>query len=331
MQPLTFPGSAADSKHTTDQIFNRMCRAMERLMVAADDRAPTPSNRTIAQSLQSMKDMLHMAPVFHFTTADVMRVAVVCKENPVDVTLYPIPVLPFNELVIVNQHHATLLFDAESAANPGDDSGWGKGVLWRCKHVTYVHSDDGWILMCSTLELHAPDPVTWGRSLAITNANVCMAYQPDGDPDFVGSLERWAGKDPEYAEQARGLVRQIMSMALDACRYIDLPRHHLVVEEPHGWKPDTSRPKIPRAADRPRVRIVAPEDIRKVYPHHTSTGATRTVTPHARRGFTKLLSSSRFKDAKGKRIVVRPTWVGDTEWQHKRVNYRVVTRKPEEK
>lgn len=111
--------------------------------------------------------------------------------------------------------------------------------------------------------------------------------------------------------------------------YIDLPRHHVVVETPRSFRPPKDKQvKATRAQDKERVRLIMPEHLRKVYPTpETARDGNKTdvrMSPHHRRGHTKLLSSSRWKDKQGQRVVVRPTWVGPEDWEHKGLKYRVV-------
>lgn len=111
--------------------------------------------------------------------------------------------------------------------------------------------------------------------------------------------------------------------------YIDLPRHHVVVETPRNFRPPKERaPKATRAQDKERVRLIMPEHLRRVYPHidtaRDGAKTSREMAPHFRRGHTKLLSSSRWKDKQGQRVVVRPTWVGPEDWEHQGLKYRVV-------
>ena len=111
--------------------------------------------------------------------------------------------------------------------------------------------------------------------------------------------------------------------------YIDLPRHHVIVETPRSYKPPKDKqPKVTRAQDKERVRLIMPEHLRRVYPAvdtaRDGNKTDREVSPHFRRGHTKLLSSSRWKDKQGQRIVVRPTWVGPEDWDFNGLKYRVV-------
>ena len=111
--------------------------------------------------------------------------------------------------------------------------------------------------------------------------------------------------------------------------YIDLPRHHVIVETPKSYRPRTGKVvKATRAPDKEKVRLIRPEMIRKVYtaPENASDGTlgSREHAPHFRRGHTKLLSSSKWKHKQGQRVVVRPTWVGPEDWEHKGLKYRVV-------
>ncbi len=324
MHGLPLSNDIPESEFTSDQIFNRLCRAVEREIVAARVSKNGRREETVATQ-QAVKSVLDTCNSFHFDTDGVRHIGYFCREHPADLTAAPFPVLPFEAVALVNQHQAYVLFDAQIREHLADTDAWVDGGLWRSKYIAFQQEPKGWLLALGAVYLHAPDVVTMGRSISCDHTWVGIAQTADGDAESSGPIYTITPDDMPYQERIRGMIQQMLSMALDHCRYIDLPKHHLVIEEPRAWKPRQNPPKIPRAADRPRVRIVAPEEIRHIYPHlPAETG--RTVTPHARRGFTKTLKSPKFKNKVGQRIVVRPTWVGPGEWEDKQIRYKVVTR-----
>ncbi len=136
-----------------------------------------------------------------------------------------------------------------------------------------------------------------------------------------------------YEGQVTRDIKDVLSVWTQWLRlqllYIDLPRHHVVVETPRSYKPPKDKqPKATRAQDKERVRLILPEHLRRVYPAvdtaRDGNKTDREMAPHFRRGHTKLLSSSRWKDKQGQRIVVRPTWVGPEDWDFNGLKYRVV-------
>ncbi len=311
------------SPFTAEQVFNRFCRVLEREVLT---KSSTVVN--VREVLGIIEEIMHVAPVFHLETPEVLRVADYCGSTPADLAIDPLPVLPFDEVVMANPYNACLLFDAEM---PGDGDGWsiiGTTVpRWRCKFVMLHQEDDGWVLSVGIVFLG--DPCGNARQIILPSATLCQANTAEGDATARTDLEILDARDPAYAAQLRDVFRQTISMALDACRYIDAPRHHLVVEEPRRFNHTNRNPKLPRADQRPRVRLVEPEAVRRIYPHQPGgVEGTRTITPHVRRGHTKVLSSPRYKAAQGRRIVIRPTWVGEPEWEHQGTRYRVVFRKP---
>jgi hypothetical protein len=336
---------AFKSLWTPEQIFNRFCRALERELLTK-----TSKHDEVRKVLGIVEEVMHVAPVFYAGVDEVLRIAQYCGANPQDMDLEPVPVLPFDETILVNPHYACLLFDAET---PDDDRvrrlSTPEGGLaepawpvvprlgtcrWRAKFIAYQQELEGWALSTSSVYMFDHDQETMARCLVVQNATMAISKTPDGDADLHTTLRELRSgfeSDVNYADQLQNCIIQTLSMALDQCRYIDLPRHHLVVEEPKRFKHTDRSPKLPRAHDRPRVRLVEPEAVRKIYPSHGGEGdGTRTVTPHVRRGHTKILTHPRYKEAKGRRVVIRPTWVGDPEWEHQGTRYRVVFRKPEE-
>lgn len=341
------------SPWTSETIFNRMCRAVERpfLEPPADrSRVAGPANHPLRAKLSAamneldenasrrntsvrqlggiMRSIMNETPLFHFDIPVLRRVAAYCSENPQDLIADPLPRLPFDSVCLANPYNAILLFDPDDGSM--DRHQWPEGASWRCKILAYYQEETAWFHVMGSAHLLAPDHITLARQIGIADVHVGCAYTENGDSQWGGSLGAFKEYKPDQGANLHEIIRQSVSMALDACRYIDQPRHHLVMEEPRHWKPRKDAPKIPRAQDRPRVRIVEPEDVRRIYPHQTGDTTGRSVTPHARRGHIKTLRHPRYKEAQGRRLIIRPTWVGDPEWEHAGTKYKVIYRPKEE-
>lgn len=337
------------SPWTTDQIFNRLCKAVERPHLWKKESRPSLSaqqlNSTVGKRLVEaisehnemtdkhnhsaselaavIRGILNDSQVFHFEIPVIKRIGEYCSQNPQDLIAEPFPRFPFSVTTLVNPYNAIMLFDADDGTN--DRHAWPEEARWRCKFAAYYQEETAWFYVVGCGLLLDQDPVTMARCIRIQEASMSCAYAENGDSEWGGNMKSFAEDRPEQHLNLMEIVRQSLSMAFDACRYIEQPRHHLVIEEPKSWKPGQERPKIARSTERPRVRIVEPEEVRRIYPHQTnSTG--RTVTPHARRGHIKTLRHPRYKEAQGRRLIIQPTWVGDPEWEHAGTKYKVVYR-----
>lgn len=82
--------------------------------------------------------------------------------------------------------------------------------------------------------------------------------------------------------------------------------------------------KIPRSDERPRYTILYPHEIRKVMGISEPSGERGSPRPHERRAHTRTFRSDRYKEAKGKTIIVPATWVGPSESVREGKRYRVM-------
>lgn len=136
-----------------------------------------------------------------------------------------------------------------------------------------------------------------------------------------------------YAAFVKGDFVAAVNTFLDELHYIDLPRHYIVestprhvTENPEKFKKREAK-RVSRFQDRPHWLIMDPEEIRRTWPSGPSRGGTHAAPiPHFRRGHEKLLTGDRWTNKRGQIVRVRPTWVGDREWNHGAVRYRVVSR-----
>jgi hypothetical protein len=120
---------------------------------------------------------------------------------------------------------------------------------------------------------------------------------------------------------------------LDELHYIDLPRHYIVESTPRHVVKNPEKfakredKRVTRFQDRPHWVIMDPEDIRRTWPSGPSKGGTHAPPiPHFRRGHEKLLTGERWTNKRGQIVRVRPSWVGDREWDHGAMRYRVISR-----
>ncbi|MFW5690788.1 MAG: hypothetical protein ACOCXY_03165 [Planctomycetota bacterium] len=109
---------------------------------------------------------------------------------------------------------------------------------------------------------------------------------------------------------------------IEQLRLINLPSHMIVEDRPAKVRPPRSR-LIPRVHERPRYTLLKPGHIRRRYPGFAGDthGSPRA---HERRRHLRLLSSERYVNKRGQRIVVSGCWVGSTEYSEGRRTYRVL-------
>ncbi len=109
---------------------------------------------------------------------------------------------------------------------------------------------------------------------------------------------------------------------IEQLRLINLPSHMIVEDRPAKVRPPRSK-LIPRAHERPRYTLLKPGHIRRRYPGFTrdTHGSPRA---HERRRHLRLLSSERYVNKRGQRIVVSGCWVGPTEYSTGKRTYRVL-------
>jgi hypothetical protein len=261
--------------------------------------------------------------------------------------------MPFDEVVLYDQHGAVFMFEAvdheegvRQAYTDIPDPAMGgthritESVL---REVTVVAvgcdgptdtSPGSWWLAIGRAGITAPVRDSKGRGMTWSDVAVATAFKFDGKPEIRSTLSMTDKQSAPLANALRADFYHSVMTALDEMYYIDLPRHHLVVETPRSFSPDAKeRPKIPRITDRPRVRIIRPEHVAKVRPASAMDGTlTKGVkTPHPRRGYTRYLTSDKWVAKRWQRIRIRPTWVGPEEWDLGKFQYRVVTRKNDER
>lgn len=254
-------------------------------------------------------------------------------KNADKMDLFLPPVQPFDDVILYDNRGAVLFYDAvdyevgdkETKVALHMDGGKEMATVPLLRHVNiaaYVCAGPGVELLgYGRIGLTAAVSQQRARGLGWN------VLQMRGVHRESGRSERRVSHGESGDRVTEAFISDVISAAqcaLDQMYYIDLPRHHLVVETPERVRDPAKSKKIPRAHERPRVRVITPEEVRTVYP---SLGGSSHVVPHARRGFTKYLTSEKWKAKRWQRIRVRPTWVGPEEWKVGGLRYRVVIRK----
>jgi hypothetical protein len=310
-----------------ETMWNRFARVVESECAAM--RELSPESARVADRIW---DAACKAPVVYFDAA-LYRVAMDAVRKAEAIDRFLPPAMPFDSVALVDSMGVVLLLDATdyergervTTANcNGVESS--VSVLRRCFAVVFLcNPESGWTFGLGHVEIVEPD-ARGNRQMATLNLAVSMCWNHEGNEAAVRTA--LSAMPPDIAERYRSDYALSIHTALDELYYVDLPRHHVVMEEPVNARRRANSPKVPRAQDRARVRLIDPEAVRRVYPHQPGAGDSgpRTVVPHARRGFTKYLRSERYKDKRWTRIRIRPTWVGPQEWIAGKYQYRVVVR-----
>jgi len=342
-----------------DKAFSRMCRAVEREL---EHSRGTPA----APQWEAIKAALNRAAIIRFDRADYASAleAVTTAER---VDLWLPPMMPFDDVVLYDQHGGVLMFDSKDFENGErqtyrDDVDLSTGESRRiyepllrevtvlafgcdgaCDHVPATEiapavaaSAGSWWMGLARVGITAPCPEGRGRGMTWSGVAVSLAFSFDADP-VVRTVVQMTSTEKAAAlyNALRSDFYHSVCTALDELYYIDLPRHHLVVETPRAHRPDAKRAKIVRAQERPRVRIIDPSRVAVICPPTLSADGTGTGKAarqaHPRRGFTKHLISEKWKAKRWQRIRVRPTWVGPEAWELGKFQYRVVVRRNDER
>lgn len=341
-----------------DKAFARMCKAVEHELEFAKG---TPS----AAQWQRVKDAMNRAALIRFDRED-YQAALAAVTSAERIDLYLPPMMPFEEVVLYDQHGCVLMFDSkdhetgerQTYRNELDEStGETKKVFepllrevtvlafgcdGECDYAPPTETTPevtanrgSWWMGLGRIGITAPCSDGKGRGMTWSGVAMALSFEFDGEPAVRTVVQM------DNTEKAAALYNALRSdfyhavgTALDELYYIDLPRHHLVVETPRSHRADAKRAKIVRAHERPRVRIIDPEKVASVFPNTTSSDGTTGKAArqsHPRRGFTKHLTSEKWKAKRWQRIRVRPTWVGPEEWEVGKFMYKVVVRKNDER
>ncbi len=120
-------------------------------------------------------------------------------------------------------------------------------------------------------------------------------------------------------------------MVLQFLAYLSLCDQHLVERRAAGKEAGSERSRRtarlkPWLDERlPQVILIDPDRVGDFRTAGGGTGgAHASPCPHQRRGHWKTLSAERFKAARGRRLWIKPLWVGDRVWERDGQVYRVL-------
>lgn len=127
----------------------------------------------------------------------------------------------------------------------------------------------------------------------------------------------WRGMAHSAAVNAKTALEEIM--------YFNTPDRFVVRR--HAQQPRKKKgkgPELLRSHERDQYILLRPQEIReKLGMPDEPVRERRSPVPHARRRHFRTLRSDRFKESRGKRIIVAASWVGPTEGEHDGRKYEV--------
>ena len=127
----------------------------------------------------------------------------------------------------------------------------------------------------------------------------------------------------EMMKQPQSLVDQLL--------YLDQPTHYIVEERPAHVPAERklSQARPAYSNDRERWIVLDPEEVKVRFARRTDVplgGTHASPIPHLRRAHNRTLRAERYTFKRGTVVHIRPTWIGDREWEEKKLCYRVVSR-----
>jgi hypothetical protein len=339
------PGQQAMVPVDPDRVFSRFCRAVE-------DEVDYFAGHSAQAKLKAIKSAMARAAVIRFDKSD-YDAALAAVKSAEKIDLYLPPMMPFDEVVLYDQHGAVFFLESvdheegvkKAYVDTVDLAAGGTHrvtesvlreatvVAFGCDGATDT-APGSWWLAIGRIGITAPWAGGKGRGMSWSDVAIATAFTFDGKPEIRSTLSMTDQQAAPLAKALRADFYHSVVTALDEMYYIDLPRHHLVVETPRSYRQEAKeRPKIPRIVDRPRVRIINPEHVANIRPATASDGTVtkHAKSPHPRRGYTKYLTSDKWVAKRWQRIRIRPTWVGPGEWDLGKFQYRVVVRKNDER
>lgn len=329
-----------------ESVFNAFCSCID----VVDANLAT-SHRNVKKF--SAKELLTKAALFTFEASTCDRVFTLARERGNSVPVSETP-LPFDNVVLADNLGVVHIHDMTET---DDDV-----VLRRMDVMVYLrhlHTADGWIAMTTGVDyinaakvnetgadIFSIDP----RSNRDTNilrlsgplvvvAGECAGRRVTAHalPDNIrpATREDELPANPTSADVAAFMLRDFITSvtsAMEQLYYVNLPRHHVIEQCPHHVIKNAERiarqakTKVPRFGDRVRYILVEPERVAQIRPAKTADaeGTHASPVPHMRAGYSKVLRAERFKKKRWAVVHVRPTWVGDEEWDHGNVRFRVI-------
>lgn len=113
-------------------------------------------------------------------------------------------------------------------------------------------------------------------------------------------------------------LHDALSVAVSSLLLITRTKRHVVEVRPS--RETKTRAKPWTREDLPRLILLTPQEAQRYQLHGGGTHASPHL--HQRRGHWRELVSERFREKR--RVWVRPTWVGKTEWEYRGATYAVV-------
>lgn len=332
---------AAESIYTAEKMFNASVKAAE---IIAENLCIRPElNDNGMDKLNDFIGAMRTAPLFCFDAGTADHISTVVKT----LNEHAQPVMPADSMIIADPI-STVLVDRVEEREEGDELAtfmahtitFG-GVRAGSEGIDLYHYMAGKFRYLGnegqTRRYESSTILCCHGSLDRRTIDTLYYIDPINHPDFVDEpmdMNELMKQDrATIAKEIRRLeVKDFINSVntfMDQATYIDLPRHYIVEETPnHVAKGKVKTAKIPRYDDRPRWRILDPEGVKKVYRAKASAGGHHaSPVPHMRIGHTKTLTAPRWKAKRWQTVHVRPSWIGDKEWDGERAKYKVIVRK----
>jgi hypothetical protein len=329
---------------TVERVFNAFASCVDAVDTMAKERG--------RDEVVFLREELAKTALFTFEKSTCDRVFALAKERGTAVPMNEVQ-LPFDRVALADD-----LGVVHIHLNGETDDG---AVLRRMSVVVYLHhlnKGAQWMMITGVVDYVnglqldpaevrektiSIDPRTEGDTNNIIRLHGSLtAIMGDGKHTVVRRLADVlpAMRDAEIPENAdentvtafitRDFISSLSS-AIEQLYYVNQPRHHVVELTPHHIVKNAdkynrqSKVKAARFADRIRYLLVEPEKVHEIRPPSASSGGTHaSPVPHLRAGYTKILRAARFKKRRWAVVHVRPTWVGDEEWDNGKVRYRVI-------
>ncbi len=164
-------------------------------------------------------------------------------------------------------------------------------------------------------DVYSPGQDSQDNEIITVETNKAYGFR---DNKIVGSV--YGGDCTEHMSEslAENIITSIEN-ALHELNYMLQPKHFILEEKPSK----ISKQKIPRSHLRPVYTLLTPDKIRKKLMIPGNGNDTKR-TSHERSGHYRTLKHERFGNNVGKRIWIKPTWIGPSEAKIGNKFYRVI-------
>lgn len=177
--------------------------------------------------------------------------------------------------------------------------------------------------------------INMGRLVEGAPGNVPVEFQGDLGLAMIVSRKRGVILHPQeflvaaqghggWLPMAESVVRNDIA-ALEEIMYFNTPDRFVVRQSPERPRRKGAKgPDLLRSNERDRYILLRPQEIRERFGlSEEPVNERKSPHPHARRRHYRTLRSDRFKESKGKTIVVPASWIGPTEGAYKGRRYEV--------